>query len=63
MFGGTAEYVALWLRSVGVETYFFFYVAGLAGIAFIASLLMPDLFRHGFLDGDGSVEENTGFKA
>jgi len=63
MFGGTAEYVALWLRSVGVETYFFFYVAGLTGIAFIASLLMPDLFRHGFLDGDGSVEENTGFKA
>ena len=30
LFGGTAEYVALSLRSVGVEPYFFFYVAALA---------------------------------
>jgi MHS family dicarboxylic acid transporter PcaT-like MFS transporter len=62
MFGGTAEYVALWLRSVGIESYFFLYVAGLAAIAFVASTLMPDLGRHGYLDGDGAIEENTGFK-
>ena len=30
LFGGTAEYLALSLRSVGVEPYFFFYVAALA---------------------------------
>ena len=60
MFGGTAEYVALTLRSAGVETYYFFYVAALAGIAFIASLAMPDLRKHGYLDGDGQIEANTG---
>lgn len=60
-FGGTAEYVALSLRSNGREPYFFFYVAALAGIAFIAALAMPDLGRHGYLDGDGAIEENTGF--
>jgi MHS family dicarboxylic acid transporter PcaT-like MFS transporter len=62
MFGGTAEYAALWLRSVGIESYFFFYVAALVAIAFVASMLMPDLGRHGYLDGDGAVEENIGFK-
>src|SRR4051794_7883658 len=62
LFGGTAEYVALSLRSVGVEPYFFFYVAALAVLTFIASALMPDLGRHGYLDGNGAIEENTGFK-
>jgi MHS family dicarboxylic acid transporter PcaT-like MFS transporter len=62
LFGGTAEYVALSLRSVGVEPYFFFYVAALAALTFIASALMPDLGRHGYLDGNGAIEENTGFK-
>jgi MHS family dicarboxylic acid transporter PcaT-like MFS transporter len=62
LFGGTAEYVALSLRSVGVEPYFFFYVAALAALTFIASALMPDLGRHGYLDGTGAIEENTGFK-
>ena len=59
-FGGTAEYVALYLRSSGVERYFFFYVAVMAGVAFVAALLMPDLKRHGYLDGDGEVEANVG---
>ena len=62
LFGGTAEYVALSLRSVGVEPYFFFYVVALAALTFIASALMPDLGRHGYLDGNGAIEENTGFK-
>jgi MFS transporter, MHS family, dicarboxylic acid transporter PcaT len=62
LFGGTAEYVALSLRSVGVEPYFFFYVAALAALTFIASALMPDLGRHGYLDGNGAIEENTGIK-
>ena len=58
-FGGTAEYVALWLRSANIETWFFYYVAAFAGIAFIASLLLPNLKRHGYLDGDGRIEENV----
>jgi MHS family alpha-ketoglutarate permease-like MFS transporter len=27
------------------------------GIAFIGSLIMPNPKRHGYLDGDGTVEE------
>ncbi|MHA6195738.1 MFS family transporter [Pseudomonas wadenswilerensis] len=59
-FGGTAEYVALSFRAQGVETYFFFYVVAVLCVTFIASLLMPNLTRHGYISGDGEVEANTG---
>lgn len=61
MFGGTAEYVALWLRSVGMEDLFFYHVAAMAVIGFIASALLPNLKQHGHLDGDARAEENIGF--
>ncbi len=63
MCGGTAEYVALWLRSMGVEEYFFYYVAALAVLTFIAASLLPDLRKHGYLDGDGAVEDHVRFGA
>lgn len=59
-FGGTAEYVALSFRAEGVEDYFFFYVAAVLCVTVIASMLMPNLSRHGYISGDGKVEENTG---
>lgn len=62
-FGGTAEYVALFLKSHGMGEVYYYYVAALVGIAFVASLLMPNLRRHGYLDGDGEIEANTGLKA
>ena len=40
LFGGSAEYVALSLKSVGIETAFFWYVTALCGIAFIVSLML-----------------------
>ena len=52
IFGGTAEYAALWFKSVGHETAFFWYVVGMAGIAFIAVLLMPDTRHRGYLTAD-----------
>lgn len=55
LFGGTAEYVALWLKSVGHETVFAWYVAAIVGIALIATLAMPDTRKHGYLEGDGKV--------
>lgn len=58
LFGGTAESVALALRQAGSEHIFFWYVAAICAMAFAASLCMPDLRRHGYLDGDGKVEEN-----
>ncbi|PZQ47614.1 MAG: alpha-ketoglutarate permease [Rhodovulum sulfidophilum] len=57
-FGGTAEYVALWFKSSGIETWFFYYVPLLAFFAFLASWLLPNLGKHGYLDGDGRIEEN-----
>jgi MHS family dicarboxylic acid transporter PcaT-like MFS transporter len=62
MFGGSAEYVALSFRSVGLEEYFYVYVAAIGAITLISALLMPELGRHGYLDGDGKVEENIGIR-
>ncbi len=42
LFGGTAEYVALWLKSVGHETAFFWYVTGAIGLSLIVYALMRD---------------------
>jgi MHS family alpha-ketoglutarate permease-like MFS transporter len=52
LFGGTAEYVALWFKSIGHESAFFWYVVAMAGIAFIAVFLMPDTRHRGFLTPD-----------
>lgn len=62
MFGGSAEYVALTFRSWGMEEHFYMYVAAIAAITWISALLMPDLTKHGYLDGDGQVEQNTGLR-
>jgi MHS family alpha-ketoglutarate permease-like MFS transporter len=57
-FGGTAEYIALAFKQANMDEAFFFYVAAICTMAFLASLCMPDLKKHGYLDGDGKVEEN-----
>jgi MFS family permease len=56
LFGGTAEYVALSLKSSGHEQWFAWYVAGMAAIALAASLWMPDTRKRGYLEGTGQVE-------
>ena len=48
-FGGTAEYVALWFKSIGQESSFFWYVAAMCALALFASWTMPDPRRHGYL--------------
>ena len=60
LFGGTAEYVALWFKDAGSESTFFWYVTIMLGIAFVASLIMPNPKVHGYLDGEGTVEEALG---
>jgi len=55
-FGGTAEYVALWLKTAGREEWFAWYVAGMVAIGLAASLLMPDTRKYGYLEGTGQVE-------
>jgi len=41
IFGGSAEYVALGLKSLGHETAFYWYVTGMMVLAFVVSLRLP----------------------
>ena len=41
IFGGSAEYVALGLKSVGHESAFFWYVTVMMAIAFLVALRLP----------------------
>ncbi|MEN3289405.1 MAG: transporter, family, dicarboxylic acid transporter PcaT [Bradyrhizobium sp.] len=54
IFGGSAEAVALYFKSVGHETWFFWYVTVMVGISFIFALTMPDSRRKGYLQGHGT---------
>jgi MHS family alpha-ketoglutarate permease-like MFS transporter len=49
LFGGSAEYVALWLKSVGSEASFYWYVTAMCAIAFLVCLGMRDPARAGYL--------------
>jgi len=48
-FGGSAEYVALWLKSIGAETDFYWYVTALCALALVVALRMRDPGRDGYL--------------
>ncbi|QYD67284.1 metabolite/H+ symporter [Paraburkholderia edwinii] len=49
IFGGSAEYVALWLKQAGSESMFYWYVTVLCAIAGIVSLRMRDPSKVGYL--------------
>jgi MFS family permease len=49
LFGGTAEYVALWFKSQGMETTFFWYVSGFCILSLLSALSMHDTRVHGHL--------------
>ncbi len=46
VFGGTAEYVALWFKGAGMESGFYLYASALSAISFVAALSMKDTRRH-----------------
>jgi MHS family alpha-ketoglutarate permease-like MFS transporter len=49
LFGGTAEYVALWLKQAGHESLFFWYVSGMCALSLIAYWRMRDTARYGMM--------------
>ncbi|MGW2374594.1 MFS transporter [Kitasatospora sp. NPDC001683] len=53
LFGGTAEYIALWFKNSGHESGFFWYVSGCALVSLVAYVLMPDT-RHAVLSPEGA---------
>jgi MFS family permease len=54
IFGGSAEYVALWFKNSGAESNFYWYVTLMCAIALVASILMPDPKVKGYLQGEGT---------
>jgi hypothetical protein len=42
LFGGTAEYVALWFKARGTESGFYIYVTVLIGVSLVVYLRMPE---------------------
>jgi MFS transporter, MHS family, alpha-ketoglutarate permease len=42
LFGGTADSVALWLKSLGHENWFYYYLTGMIGISLVVYLFMRD---------------------
>ena len=49
IFGGSAEYVALWFKSLGSEETFYWYVTVLCAISLIVSWRMRDPSKEGYL--------------
>ena len=45
IFGGTAEYVALWFKSAGNESGFYIYTSAIMAFGFLVVLTMPDTSR------------------
>ncbi len=52
MFGGTAEYVALWFKAHGIERGFYLYVTAMIAVSLVAYLLMRDTRRHSLIAED-----------
>ncbi len=48
IFGGSAEYMALWLKSRGHESWFFYYVAAMSALVLAIALSMPDSRKTSF---------------
>ncbi len=42
LFGGTAEYVALWFKQAGFESGFYWYLSAIIGMALIGFLMLPE---------------------
>ena len=49
LFGGTAEYVALWFKSAGHEAWFYWYVAATLGVSLVVAILLPDTRDKGLI--------------
>jgi MHS family alpha-ketoglutarate permease-like MFS transporter len=50
VFGGTAEFIALGLKNVGVESLFFFYVAGCIAISFLVYWRMGETSKNSYIE-------------
>jgi MHS family alpha-ketoglutarate permease-like MFS transporter len=52
LFGGTAEYVALWFKQAGAESGFYWYLTAVIGMAAIAFVMLPETKRTSLIRED-----------
>ncbi|OVZ46891.1 hypothetical protein CDO43_38405, partial [Pseudomonas aeruginosa] len=52
VFGGTAEYVALWFKSVGLESGFYWYVTACIACSLLVYVFMKDTQKHSKITTD-----------
>jgi len=52
LFGGTAEYVALWFKDQNIESGFYWYVSLFIGFALIAFLMLPETMKSSLITED-----------
>jgi len=52
LFGGTAEYVALWFKAEGMERGFYWYVAGMCALSLVVYARMRDTRHHSLIAED-----------
>ncbi len=50
LFGGTAEYIALWFKQAGHETWFYWYVTGCIAVSLMVYAIMRDTRRHSTME-------------
>ncbi|MDX3098061.1 MFS transporter [Streptomyces sp. ME19-03-3] len=63
LFGGTAEYVALWFKDAGHETAFFWYVSACALVSLVTYVLMPDTRNVALSRAEETADARTGRSA
>jgi MFS transporter, MHS family, alpha-ketoglutarate permease len=54
VFGGTAEYVALWFKGIGHESGFYWYVTACIAVSLVVYTVMPDTQKHSRIDQDSA---------
>lgn len=52
VFGGTAEYIALWLKNAGYEPYFYWYITGCIFLSLMVYMTMKDTKETSMLEKD-----------
>jgi len=52
LFGGTAEYVALWFKQGGIESGFYWYLTAVIGMAAIGFLMLPETKTSSLIEED-----------
>jgi MHS family alpha-ketoglutarate permease-like MFS transporter len=52
VFGGTAEYLALWFKKSGHESYFYFYISGAIFISLLVYIFMDDTRKINQMEGE-----------